>query len=172
MRKLACTVAAATASLAAILASAPAQAAPTPQTTIGTPGAVVVGTFHKKLLGTSAFIVTPDGTTALVYGAYSRLAKNRAYFTVAYGNGVCDPAQAFPVGPFTTDNRGRATLAAAVPLNGVSLAGSGSVSVRIGDDATDQDGDGKTGPTDVVAVPGMPKIGLVECDRSPNDITP
>ncbi len=172
MRTTPYVLAAAAAALASVATAVPAQASPTPLTTVGSPGPVVVGTFHKKLAGTSAFVVTPDATTALVYGAYAKLGRNRAYFTVAYGNAVCDPAQEFPVGPFTTDAKGRGTLAAAVPLNGVSLAGSGSVSVRIGDDATDQDKDGKTGPTDVVAVPGQPKIGLVECDKHPYDVTP
>lgn len=72
-----------------------------------------------------------------------------------------------------TNSRGRARLAASVPRPaGVDFGATGSVSVRIADtdrrgNPTDQDKDGLTGPTDVVAVPGKPRIGLVECDRRP-----
>ncbi len=84
------------------------------------------------------------------------------------GNTVCDPAQAFPLGPFTTDRCGCARFTTTAPAPAaVDVGNAGTVSVRIGDDATDQDGDGFTGPIDVVAVPGQPSIGLVECSTRP-----
>lgn len=47
------------------------------------------------------------------------------------------------------------------------VAGTMSVSVRMADTAADLDQDGRTGPTDVVAVAGQPAIGLVDCDTTP-----
>ena len=137
-----------------------------PLTVIGTPADLAIGTFHRNLYGTSVFVAA--GSSVNVYGTYAGLKRNSAYFTVMYGNKICAPAQAFPVGPFITDANGFATLAANVTLPAaVDVGAPGSVSVRRGDDATDQDGDGKTGPSDVVAVPGKPGIGLVECDSNP-----
>lgn len=150
--------------LGAQRADAMESTSPAMTTVIGTPGDVAIGDFYHRLLGTS--LISQAGTNAQVYGRYAGLGRNRAYFTVAYGNTNCDPAQAFPIGPFYTDARGRATFAASVPL-AVDLGGTGSVSVRRGDNATDIDGDGLTGPTDVVAVPGQPGIGLIECDSNP-----
>lgn len=137
-----------------------------PLTVIGSPPDAVFGTFSRNLAGASSFVQT--GSNVAVYGLYAGLKRNTSYFTVVYGNGNCDPAQAFPVGPFVTDKLGRAALAASVALPAVvDLGLTGSVSVRRGDTNADLDGDGLTGPTDVVAVPGTPSIGLVECDRSP-----
>ncbi len=126
--------------------------------------ATATAVFYKNLLGYSKF--TQSGTSITVDGSYTRLRPNRSYFTVIYGNKNCDPAQAFPVGPFTTDGKGRATLnmtvAATVPVSGTQ-----SMSVRRGDNNTDIDNDGKLGPSDVVAVPGSPSVGLIECNRHP-----
>lgn len=136
-------------------------------TQIGTPDNVALGTFTRQLTGSSEFV--QSGSNIDVYGQYRGLDKSRAFFTVIYANKNCDPAQAFPVGPFTTDSHGRALFAAQVPGNGVQVSGTMSVSVRYADtdrngNFTDQDGDNKTGPTDVVAVPGSPTIGLRECN--------
>lgn len=142
--------------------TAGAAAAPAPT------GPVATGVFYHRLLGISRFRASADGTQVTVHGRYALLAPNSSYFTVIYANAVCDPAQAFPVGPFTTDSRGIGRLDTTVPTKIPGLvAGTRSVSVRIGDTAADLDGDGKTGPTDVVAVPGQPSIGLVECDSVP-----
>ena len=137
-------------------------------TVIGTPGSAVAATFQRKLNGRSQFVSTNAGALE-VYGQYAGLPANSPFFTVIYGNGNCDPAQAFPVGPFYTDANGRATFAANVPLPAtVNVGQTGSASVRMGDTLMDIDKDGKVGPTDVVAVPGTPSIGLVECDYNPN----
>ena len=126
---------------------------------------LALGKFSRNLLGASAF--AQSGTNIAVNGAYFFLRPNRSYFTVIYANGNCDPAQAFPVGPFTTDQWGRGVLSTSVTGAASLVAGTKSVSVRRGDDNTDIDKDGKTGPTDVVAVPGKPGIGLIECDGAP-----
>jgi len=130
---------------------------------------VAVGKFNRSLVGASVFRQT--GTTVSVNGLYGRLPgrlpANRSFFTVAYANRQCDPAQAFPVGPFTTNRYGVGSLSTTVSGMAGLVAGTRSVSVRRGDDATDIDQDGLIGPTDVVAVPGQPGIGLIECDANP-----
>lgn len=126
------------------------------------PDAVKVGAFNRNLIGASVFRQT--GTAITVNGAYVRLAPRSSFFTVIYANGNCDPAQAFPVGPFQTNRYGIGTLRMTVSGAAGLVAGSKSISVRNGDDSTDRDGDGLTGPTDVVAVAGQPSVGLVECD--------
>lgn len=129
-------------------------------------GGSAVGQFSRHLFGYSKFV--QSGTTIRVTGGYFFLTPNKAYFTVIYGNKKCDPAQAFPVGPFTTNQYGFAILDTTVtaPTAGF-VAGTMSVSVRRGDNKNDVDGDGITGPSDVIAVPGKPFIGLQECDRAP-----
>lgn len=118
-------------------------------------------------------ITAADATDLKVVGAYGGLGRSKPFFTVIYGNTNCDPAQAIVFGPFYSDAQGRATVNVTVPVPAAvgtaaaALAGAGSVSVRIGDTAADIDRDGKTGPTDVVAVPGTPAIGLVECNDQP-----
>ncbi len=121
--------------------------------------------FSRNLLGASSF--AQSGTSIRVTGLYSGLKPNRAYFTVVYGNGICDPAQAFPVGPFWTNQNGIATLDTTVTAPAGLVSGTMSMSVRRGDNQTDIDHDGKKGPTDVVAVPGQPSIGLIECNGHP-----
>ena len=129
-----------------------------------------LGTFNGNASGNSVFV--QSGNTVRLIGVYSDLVPGQAYFSVIYGNGQCDPAQAFPVGPFTANGRGNASanLTATLPAN-VTVSGTMSISIRRGDVRkgvnTDQDGDGKTGPTDVVAVPGKPGVGLVDCDYAP-----
>ncbi len=169
-----------------VAASAHSHAAPTPVSRIGTPGALVVGAFDSTHVGgTSTFLQTPvDGSgrsRVYVTGSYAGLDRFRPYFTSAYGNDDCDPAQAFPVGPFVSDGSGKAILAGGVAsdFNGTTadIAGARSVSIRIGDQDkdgryTDQDHDGIFGGGDVVAVPGKPRIGLVRCDSSPSGARP
>lgn len=129
-----------------------------------TPNAAT-GVFHTNLLGVSIF-TQASPTTIRLQGSYSRLIAGAPYFSVIYGNTNCDPAQAFVIGPFFADRHGRANVD--ITMAGTNIvAGTGSISVRHGDDATDQDRDGKTGPTDVVAIPGQPSVGLVECDNAP-----
>lgn len=124
-----------------------------------------IGLF-KNPDGVSVF--TEQGDSIRAQGRYSELKPRSPYFTVVYANRTCDPAQAFPVGPFITDRRGRGYLdqTAANPT-GVNVGAAQSISIRIGDTAADLDGDKKTGPTDVVAVAGQPSVGLVQCDTSP-----
>lgn len=129
-----------------------------------TPDAAI-GVFHTNLIGTSIFTQI-SATSIRLQGSYQRLIPGAPYFSVLYGNTTCDPAQAFPVGPFFADRRGQVQVS--ITVTGTKIvATTGSISVRHGDDATDQDKDGKLGPTDVVAVPGQPSIGLVECDNAP-----
>lgn len=135
-----------------------------------TPVPTATAIFTHNLLGISHF--TQRGATVRVRGAYALLAPVSAYFTVVYGNTVCDPAQAFPIGPFYTNAQGfgRISQSATTTIPGL-VAGTMSISVRRGDDSTDIDGDGLFGPTDVVAVPGTPSIGLIECNSAPT-LTP
>jgi len=130
-----------------------------------TPDAAV-GVFHTNLLGVSVFTQAGVGQIR-VQGSYSRLVPGAPYFTVIYGNTICDPAQAFPVGPFYASSRGTLRVDTTVASPIAPVRGTGSVSVRHGDTAADLDGDGKVGPTDVVAVAGQPSVGLVECDNAP-----
>ena len=140
------------------------------------PQTAAIGLFSQNLRGVSTFV--EEGSTIHLRGAYAGLNPKRSYFSVLYGNGNCDPAQAFPVGPFRVRGNGAGgadvvapnPAAAGMPL--IDVAKTGSISVRIGDtdrkgNPTDQDGDGNYGATDVVAVAGQPSIGLVECDTSP-----
>jgi hypothetical protein len=129
-----------------------------------TPNAAV-GVFHTNLIGTSIFTQTSP-TTVRLQGSYTHLIPGAPYFSVIYANKNCDPAQAFPIGPFFANAHGNAQVDLTV-TGPAPVSGTMSVSVRHGDDATDQDHDGKLGPTDVVAVPGQPSIGLVECDNAP-----
>ena len=128
-------------------------------------GDLAVGTFTHNVLGYSVF-EQPDNASIRTVGQYLFLRPGQSYFTVIYANGNCDPAQAFPVGPFVADKYGRGRINVLTPST-VPVGGTGSISVRRGDNASDIDGDGKTGPSDVVAVPGKPYIGLIECDRHP-----
>lgn len=126
--------------------------------------------FYHNLFGVSRF--TQRGSTVRVRGAYAFLKPSSAYFTVVYGNSICDPAQAFPIGPFYTNTQGFGTINQSATTTIPNLvAGTMSISVRRGDDSTDIDGDGLFGPTDVVAVPGNPSIGLIECNGAPT-VTP
>lgn len=151
---------------AAALAVPSAAQADGPSDARARPQAVAVGVFSANLNGVSVFRQTD--TTVKVNGFYFGLPANRSFFTVAYANNVCDPAQAFPVGPFYTNARGFGRLSTSVPAPAGIVAGTDSISVRRGDDATDIDRDTLVGPTDVVAVPGQPSIGLVECDSGPS----
>lgn len=137
------------------------------------PTDIAVGNFYSRsVVGASVFTAVPN-QQVLVYGTYRNLTPGQSYFTVIYGNKVCDPAQAFPVGPFTADANGRGVLFSLVPLPAVVDVGlTGSVSVRFADadaagNPTDVDNDGLTGTTDVIAVAGQPSIGLVRCDTRP-----
>lgn len=131
-------------------------------------GDAVLGYFTQNLRGYSLFTQDPTTQTITVKGAYRGLAPNSPYFTVVYGNRNCDPAKAFPIGPFFSNARGRATVnLTSTPAPFDLGSGTMSASVRIGDTAADIDKDGKLGPTDVVAVAGQPSIGLVECNTSP-----
>ena len=137
--------------------------------------------YAPSLKGTSHFI--EKGKSVTVHVVDFGLTPNRAYFTVLYGNNNCDPAQAFPIGPFMSDAFGRITghltvqdttglTGGVVAATGGANGSLGSISTRIGDtdqsgNPTDQDLDGKFGASDVVAVPGMPAIGLVQCDSAP-----
>ena len=133
-------------------------------------GDVAIGTFYSRdVVGVSVF--KQQATTIQVVGRYAGLRPNHAYFTVIYANNVCDPAQAFPIGPFWTNRYGLGSINQSVANpNGVSVGGTMSVSVRRGDNQSDIDGDGLLGPTDVVAVPGQPSIGLIHCDTAPTVI--
>jgi hypothetical protein len=130
-------------------------------------GDVAVGSFHSRdVTGYSVF--KQQATTIQVVGKYTGLKPNRPYFTVIYSNNICDPAQAFPIGPFFTDHHGNGWINQSVANpNGISVGGTMSVSVRRGDNQSDIDHDGLLGPTDVVAVPGNPPIGLIHCDGRP-----
>lgn len=143
---------------ALMLTAAPAMAAPT---TTATATAV----FSANLTGTSSF--SQVGTVVTVAGSYSGLKPGHSYFTVVYGNGNCDPAAAFPVGPFVANAAGAATLSATLTAPAGLVAGTMSMSVRRGDSQMDRDHDGKLGPSDVVAIPGHPKVGLIECNYHP-----
>lgn len=122
-------------------------------------------TFSANLTGTSQFVQT--GTSVTVTGSYSRLKPGHSYFTVVYGNGNCDPAAAFPVGPFVANSFGVATLSTTLTAPAGLVAGTMSMSVRRGDSQMDRDHDGLLGPSDVVAIPGHPKVGLIECNYHP-----
>ncbi|MDQ6849145.1 MAG: hypothetical protein M3070_04015 [Actinomycetota bacterium] len=153
-----------TISLTAGLATATSAAA----TTNGpgdTSSASATALFYRNLLGYSRF--SQDGSAITVTGLYRGLRPQHAYFTVVYSNGNCDPAQAFPVGPFYTDGKGRGALNTTVTGAAGLVAGTMSMSVRRGDNNSDIDHDKLLGPTDVVAVPGKPRIGLIECQGNP-----
>jgi hypothetical protein len=152
------------AAVGVIAASSVATAAPHHGGPAGPTTPTARAIFYRGLLGESTF-VQGSGQIA-ISGRYTHLIPGNSYFTVIYANGNCDPAQAFPVGPFTADANGNAALDTTVPT-AVLVSGTKSMSVRRADTQYDEDGDGKTGPTDVVAVPGQPSIGLVECDATP-----
>ena len=162
------------AALASVLAAAPAQASTDDVfgTAASAPaGTAAIGLFQGKPTGISLF--TNDGSNIDLRGVQSNLNNRRSYFSVIYGNGNCDPAQAFPVAIGSPNRQGVVRFSTSAPNpNGIMVGGTGSVSVRIADtdangNPTDQDGDGIKGAGDVVAVPGNPSVGLVQCDQSP-----
>ena len=162
------------AALASVLAATPAQASTDDVfgTAASAPaGTAAIGLFQGKPTGVSLF--TNDGSNIDLRGVQSNLNNRRTYFSVIYGNGNCDPAQAFPISIGSPNRQGVVRFNTSAPNpKAIPVGGIGSVSVRFAatdaqGNPTDQDGDGKTGPTDVVAVAGQPSIGLVQCDQSP-----
>lgn len=131
---------------------------------VSTSTPAALATFNRGLQGASLF--TQQSGAINVRGGYRNLLPGQSYFTVIYANNNCDPAQAFPVGPFTADNNGYASLNTTVATT-VPVSGTMSMSVRRADSSIDEDRDGKAGITDVIAVAGQPAIGLVECNSHP-----
>ncbi len=121
--------------------------------------------FYRGLLGESTFV---QGTGQIsVIGRYTHLIPGNSYYTVIYANNDCDPAQALPVGPFTADGAGNSSLTATV-ATAVPVAGTESMSVRRAATQYDVKANGQPYPAGaVVAVPGQPSIGLIECDATP-----
>jgi hypothetical protein len=121
---------------------------------------IALGVFHPEakfltLHGYSYFTESAAGIR--VQGKYSGLQNHQPYFTVIYGDNNCDPVSAFPIGPFYSNTAGQAHVDKTFPNpKGIQVSTTGSVSVR---HSTPQ---GK-----VIAVPGKPSIGLVECDSHP-----
>ena len=150
--------------LAVLIGSSAAAFTCTSQAVATSSGGDATAVFNRNLVGHSDF--QQSGSTYHVTGQYAGLVAGNSYFTVIYGNANCDPAQAFPVGPFTAGQLGTSSLDTTV-VSAVPVRGTRSMSVRMADTSADLDGDGKTGPSDVVAVAGQPQIGLIECDTTP-----
>lgn len=148
--------------LAAVLAAAPTASATPPSART-----LVIGSFNGPTVSGQSFFRTDGAGQSYVVSYLRKLTPGSAYFTVAYGNTDCDPAQAAPAGPVFADRSGRATLVTTISTGAADIAASGSVSVRMADTAADIDGDGIKGSIDVVAKVGEPEVGLIQCDTSP-----